>query len=103
MVFSPEDALIIVAILFLLFFSALISGSEVAFFSLTHEQIEYFKNSKSRKENKIHKLLHKPKELIATLLILNNFINIIIVILVAILAEKYLVEYLHLSPWKVFT
>lgn len=101
-VFSLEDALIITAIVFLLFFSALVSGSEVAFFSLSHTQIEAFKESKSRKENKIYKLLHKPKELIATLLILNNFINIIIVILTALLAEKYLIEYLHLSQWKVF-
>jgi len=102
-VFSFEDVLIITAILLLLFFSSLVSGSEVAFFSLTHTQIEAFKDSKSRKENKIYKLLTKPKELIATLLILNNFINIIIVILVALLAEKYLIDYLHLSQWKVFT
>lgn len=101
-VFSLEDALTIAAILILLFFSALISGSEVAFFSLTHTQLENFKDSKSKKENKIYKLLNKPKELIATLLIINNFINIIIVILMAFLAEKYLVEYLHLSQWKVF-
>ncbi|MCS7076992.1 MAG: gliding motility-associated protein GldE [Bacteroidia bacterium] len=102
MIFSLEDAITIVAILVLLFFSSLVSGSEVAFFSLTHQQIESFKDSKSRKENKIHRLLHKPKELIATLLILNNFINIIIVILVAILAEKYLVSYLRLSAWQLF-
>lgn len=102
-VFSLEDVLIISAILFLLFCSALISGSEVAFFSLSHTQIETFKDSKSRKENKIYKLLHKPKELIATLLILNNFINIIIVILIALLAEKYLVEHFHFSQWEVFT
>ncbi len=101
-VFSLEDVLTITAILFLLFCSSLISGSEVAFFSLSHTQIEAFKDSKSRKENKIYKLLHKPKELIATLLIINNFINIIIVILIALLAEKYLVEYLHLSQWQVF-
>ncbi|MCS7027931.1 MAG: gliding motility-associated protein GldE [Bacteroidia bacterium] len=100
--FGFEDAITVIAILLLLFFSSLISGSEVAFFSLTHEQVESFKSSKSRRENKIYRLLSKPKELIATLLILNNFINIIIVILVAVLAEKYLVGYLNLSQWELF-
>jgi len=67
------------AIIVLLILSALVSGSEIAFFSLTPSHIHSLE-----KENKgliIKKLLQKPKELLATILVANNFINIGIVIL----------------------
>ncbi len=67
------------AIVILLLLSALISGSEIAFFSLTPAHLHDLE-----KENKgkiIGKLLKKPKELLATILVANNFINIGIVIL----------------------
>ncbi len=69
----------IVAIIILLVLSALVSGSEIAFFSLTNSQLQELE-----KENKgfiIQKLLQQPKELLATILVANNFINIGIVIL----------------------
>lgn len=103
MVFSIEDGIISLSIIILLFCSALVAGSEVAFFSLNSSHLEDFRDSKSRREKKIYALLQKPKELIATMLIVNNFINIAIVILLAILAEKYLLEYYHLPNWAVFT
>ena len=59
--------------------SALISGSEVALFSLTKKQIEDNLNFSSLKT--IHRLLLKPNKLLATILITNNLINIAIVIL----------------------
>jgi len=68
-----------ISIVILLIFSALISGSEIAFFSLTPTRL-----SQLEKEHKgllIQKLLQKPKELLATILVANNFINIGIVIL----------------------
>jgi gliding motility-associated protein GldE len=67
------------AIVFLLLLSALISGSEIAFFSLTPYHL-----NELEKENKgkvIQQLLQKPKKLLATILVANNFINIAIVIL----------------------
>ena len=63
----------------LLFFSALISGSEVAFFSLTADQILGCKKDPTRRNEKLLKLLNSPKNLLATILILNNLINISIV------------------------
>jgi len=67
------------AIIFLLFLSALISGSEIAFFSLTPYHLNELK--KENKDKTIRKLLQKPKKLLATILVANNFINIAIVIL----------------------
>ena len=66
-------------LLTLLILSGLISGSEVAYFSLTLEDIENCKNSKSPVDNKIHHLIFSPDRLLATILILNNLVNISIV------------------------
>ncbi|WP_310991472.1 gliding motility-associated protein GldE [Aequorivita marina] len=62
--------------------SALISGAEVAFFSLTSADFDT-NNEKtiSKKLEIIKNLLSKPKKLLATILVANNFINIAIVLL----------------------
>lgn len=70
----------IVVLLMLLIISALISGTEVSFFSLSQSDLSKL-NDSSRKENLIVKLLKHPKKLLATILITNNFINILIVLL----------------------
>ena len=61
--------------------SALVSGSEIAFFSLTKLQINYFKSSKSKSERRIYQLIKNPQKLLATILIFNNFINVAFVTL----------------------
>ena len=72
----------IAVLLILLLFSALISGAEVAFFSLTPSDFEIGPESKaSRKTKTVSLLLEKPKKLLATILVANNFINIAIVLL----------------------
>ncbi len=68
-----------VIVLLLLLVSGLISGSEVAFFSFNHGQIRDFTLSDDARERKIGRLLHNPKRLLATILILNNLVNIFIV------------------------
>jgi putative hemolysin len=65
----------------LLFLSALISGSEVAFFSLTHNQVDDIRKFKKSQGNRMLALLEKPKRLLATILIANNVINIAIILL----------------------
>jgi len=69
------------AIFILLFCVALVSGAEVAFFSLTQKEIDESLQSHPTKTQIIIKLLKKPKKLLATLLVANNFINIGVVIL----------------------
>ncbi len=65
----------------LLFLSALASGSETAFFSLSPKEKDQLKNDDSKSSKIVLKLLENPKELLATLLITNNFVNVGIVIL----------------------
>ncbi len=77
------------AIVFLLFCSAMISGSEVAFFSLTSDEMEECRNSKKTAEQQIIKLLDKPRILLATILILNNLVNVAIVTLSTYATWRY--------------
>ncbi len=78
----------IILILIFLILSALTSGCEVAFFSLDKSIIPDDNSNKLIK--KIESLLEKPKRLLATILISNNFINIAIVILFASIDNPYL-------------
>jgi Mg2+/Co2+ transporter CorB len=68
-------------IAFLLLISALMSGSESAFFSLKPAENEELKKSNDKQSKLIQNLLSKPKELLATILITNNFVNVGVVIL----------------------
>ncbi|WP_298238663.1 gliding motility-associated protein GldE [uncultured Algibacter sp.] len=77
------------ALLFLLLIcSALISGAEVALFSLTRTDIDEGLEQDSKRIEIISKLLERPKKLLATILVANNFINIAIVILFAYLGTS---------------
>lgn len=69
------------AIVFLLFCSAMISGSEAAFFSINNEELEQCQTSHKTSEQNIARLLGEPKILLATILILNNLVNVAIVTL----------------------
>lgn len=89
---STESISVLIQLLlvvFLLLLSALISGAEVAFFSLNPK---LWKESyrKSGVGARIEGLLNRPKRLLATILIANNFINIAIVLLFASLRQFYL-------------
>jgi putative hemolysin len=77
----------IILLVFLLITSGLVSGAEVAFFSLTKEVLDSEEEKKSRQMEIIQKMLQKPKRLLATILITNNFINIAIVLLFASIGE----------------
>ncbi len=80
--FSLKVAIEILIFILLLISSALISGSEVAFFSLSPQILQKFKSNKnSKKERLVIKLLEDPDKLLATILITNNFVNIGIVII----------------------
>ena len=60
----------------LLVLSALASSSEVAFFSLTHEEITACRSSENPSEKLIYKLISEPQKLLSTILVLNNLVNI---------------------------
>lgn len=77
----------VLAIVVLLFLSGLISGSEVAFFSLTANDYEEIESKESKANRLILSFRDQPRNLLATILIANNFINIAIVLISTLLLE----------------
>jgi putative hemolysin len=75
-------------LIILLLGSALISASEVGFFSLKPSDIKELEERKLKKGTLVLKLLEKPERLLANILIANNFINISIVILSAYVTQN---------------
>lgn len=78
----------LVTVLLLLICSAFISGSEVALFSLSQKDVDDLTNEDFNKGNLISRLLDRPKKLLATILVANNFINIAVVIIFSSISEK---------------
>jgi putative hemolysin len=75
-------------LIFLLLLNAIISGSEVAFFSLTSEERARCRESEIGSERAIVKLLDNPQRLLATLLIFINLVNITFIVLASILTYE---------------
>lgn len=75
---SGEIAALLIACLALVL-SGFISGSEIAFFSLSHDNLDSL--SETPHGVTVRKLLSMPERLLATILIGNNFVNVLIVIL----------------------
>ena len=89
--FAQIDNMFVVAIIILLLLllaSALISGTEVAFFSLSKTDIINI-SEETKDHNPVVELLQKPRKLLATILITNNFLNILIVLIFASLGEAF--------------
>jgi len=78
----------LVGVVILLLCSAFISGAEVAFFSLSPKHKKDLKSSDTKPGKLVLELLEKPKRLLATILIANNFVNIGIIVLSTFLANK---------------
>lgn len=71
----------LVVIFMLLVISAFISGSEAAFFSLSPSEISSFKSSDTKSNKVVAKLLDLPEKLLATILVVNNLVNLGIIII----------------------
>lgn len=83
---SATTVLVIILIIFI-FISFIISGAEVAFFSLTFKDINYLKTKQNDAHKRILDLLEDPKGLLASMLIANTFSNIAIIIISNILLD----------------
>jgi gliding motility-associated protein GldE len=97
--FSVATVIGILTVIILLVLSALISGTEVAFFSLTPSDLELDPEKRSRKEALVIKLLDRPKKLLATILVANNFINIAIVLIFTGLGEVLFSDLESIKIW----
>ena len=85
----PIDLVLYMLVIFvLIFLSALISGSEVSFFSLNSQNLEDLSKIDEKKEKKIRNFLKNPNKLLAIILITNNFINVAIIILFSYLTSE---------------
>ena len=71
----------LIVLVLLLICSGLISGSEVAFFSLSPSDLNKVHNTKSKNAEKLISLHGRPEELLGTILVVNNLVNVGIVIL----------------------
>ncbi|MDR1985305.1 MAG: gliding motility-associated protein GldE [Prevotellaceae bacterium] len=71
----------IALLLVLIFMSALVSGSETAFFSLSPQNIEEIKKHKNKIADHLIQLIEKQDYLLASVLVFNNFINIAIILI----------------------
>lgn len=98
--FDFFQVLSIVGILFFLLASALLSGAEVALFALAPTDFTTKEGKISGKQEIIIKLLDRPKKLLATILIANNFSNIAFVLLFSALSEQ-LFQNINTSLWGV--
>ena len=81
--FSPQIAVLCAVTFCLLCVSALVSGAETSFFSLSHNDVRRLQNSKSMSAAAVLRLLTDVDLLLATILVVNNLVNICIVILTA--------------------
>ncbi|MEX0844313.1 MAG: CNNM domain-containing protein [Balneolaceae bacterium] len=101
------DPIVLAVQLFVLFlglaFSAVFSGSEVALFSLANRMEELKQDeSKGAADDRIIKMLDKPRRLLATILIGNTFANIVASVLAAVITGD-IVEAFGLSEVIIFT
>ena len=84
---EPHIIISLIIILVLLLVSALISGSEVACFSLSPSQLEQINNSNDESSKRLVSLLNAPEKLLATILICNNLVNVAIIVFSSVVVE----------------
>lgn len=100
----PPDAAAVIALsvaVALLLASACISASEVAFFSLSPKDINSLDPEENHKDEIITDLLNKQEQLMATILIGNNFVNVAIIMLFSFFFEHVMPESQN-PVWLVF-
>ncbi len=88
--FTTGVAVSILVIFVLLLLSALISGSEVAYFSLSPAEKHKLTGKSSKRNSYILQNLESPEQLLATILVANNFVNVGIVILSSFTVDSLL-------------
>ena len=80
MVFNSVALILVFVLILLIICSAVISSSEVAYFSLGPSDLKTFQGDSTKVSKRILKLLEKPGMLLATILISNNLINVAIIL-----------------------
>ena len=81
----------LVVMILLLMISALVSGSEVAFFSLSPSELQRMREKPDARDSQILALLADVDKLLATILVTNNLVNICIVIISSNIMDRLFV------------
>jgi putative hemolysin len=84
---DQTNIIALLVLVLLIFCSALISGSEVAFFGLSKTELDELVETNTSRAKLVVQLQEKPKKLLASILIANNAINIAIVLLFSLLMD----------------
>jgi len=85
---AQATTILVILILFFLVMSFIVSGSRIAFFSLSDKEINILKTKQDTSWRRIVNLLEEPKALLASLLIANILLNIAIIILSNFLIDQ---------------
>lgn len=78
----------IILLVLLIISSALVSGAEVAYFSLTPGDIDDLRLMKDRRSSAALRLLSKPDRLLSTIVVANSTLNIAIIVLAAFISSR---------------
>ncbi len=84
-----DTTFLVIALIVLLILTFIISGAEVALFSLNNKDINMLKTKQHVAAKRIVKLLEEPKEVFASLLIAGTFLNISIIVLFNFLVNRF--------------
>lgn len=96
----PEIVVYSLILLLCLIVSAICSSSENAFFSHRDSDTEALREEKSKTAKYILEVLERPKQLLATMLLLNSLVNVAFVLIAILLTEKLFD--LEALPWLKF-
>ena len=103
-IIDPQATTVLVFLLIgFIMLSFVVSGAEVAFFSLTFKDINLLKTKEQSYYKRIIDLLEDPKGLLASLLIANSFTNIAIIIVSNVLIDIILQTQKPMAPWINFS
>jgi gliding motility-associated protein GldE len=93
---NPQGTtVLVVCLLVFLVLSFFISGAEIAFFSLSHRDVNMLKTKQDTGWKRVVSLLEYPKQLLASLLIANTFVNIAFITFSNFLINQFI----DISPW----
>ena len=102
-VIDPQSTtVLLILLLILMVLSFVVAGAEVAFFSLTHKDINLLKTKPQPAYKRVVDLLEEPKILLASLLVANTFLNIAIIIIFNILLNGISQVIPFHAEWLVF-
>lgn len=93
------ESVLMFFVMVLLFLSAIISGSEVAYFSLNSQQLDDCRKSDKPADMRVMKLVSDPKLLLASILILNNLVNVAIVTISSYITWQFFGKDSQFSFW----